>query len=59
MKEKDLLTQAQTNAQQYFNNMDEAINAICFALFPHNPTIEAIGEVNKSSFPTLTHLMQM
>ena len=38
-------------AQKYFDDMDEAISAICFALFPYNPTIESIGIVEPIIHP--------
>ena len=51
MQEDDFFIQSQNEAQKYFDDMDEAINAICFALFPYNPTIEAIGGVKQIIHP--------
>ena len=51
MQEDDFFIQSQNEAQEYFDEMDEAINAICFALFPYNPTIEAIGGVKQIIHP--------
>ncbi|WP_305863078.1 pentapeptide repeat-containing protein [Helicobacter cholecystus] len=51
MQEGDFFIQSQNEAQKYFDDMDEAISAICFALFPYNPTIEAIGGVKQIIHP--------
>ncbi|RDU68155.1 hypothetical protein CQA62_06485 [Helicobacter cholecystus] len=47
MQEDDFFIQA----QKYFDDIDEVINAICFALFPFNPTIKSIGMVQQIIYP--------
>lgn len=37
--------------EKYFDDMNEAVNAICFALFPLNPTMESIGMVEPIIHP--------
>lgn len=55
MQEDDFFIQSQSEAQKYFDKIDEAINAICYALFPCNPTLQTTGiiqpSINTCSYP--------